>query len=362
MSEKNSQTELKFMDHTLPIDERVEDLISQLTLEEKISQVFNMSSAIERLNFPAYDWRNECIHGVAFAGIATVFPQNIGMAATWNTKLIFQTAQAISTEARAKYNHSVKNDTKNRGKRYYGLTFAAPNINILRDPRWGRGQETFGEDPYLTSQMGVNFVRGLQGDDPNYYRIISEVKHFAVHSGPEKERHQINIIASKKDMEETYLPAFKACVQKGKAFGIMGAYNRLNGVPCCAHRELLQEILRDQFGFKGYVIGDGGAVDDIYLHHKVVDTFEEAGSMALKAGLNVINPLNIMTKWKIKKYYKSLFKAVQKGLLSEFTINRALRLTFEAVFKLGVFDPPELVPYSKISYDVVDCEEHRELA
>jgi len=347
------------LDYNLSIKERIDNLISQMTLEEKVSQIFNMSAKIERLNIPKYDWRNECIHGVAFASIATVFPQSIGLAATWNPELIYKVASAISDEARAKYHKAIR---INKRTRYYGLTFAAPNVNIFRDPRWGRGQETYGEDPYLTSRMGVAFIKGLQGNNSKYLKLIAEPKHFAVHSGPERERHQINVKVNKKDLWETYLPAFKACIQEGKAFGIMGAYNRLNNEPCCASKILLEDILRKQFGFKGYIISDGGAITDIYKNHKATDTIEEAYALSLNAGCDLINPLNVITKWKIKKHYNIVFQAVKKGLISENTINKSIIRLYTARFKLGMFEPLNTVPYTQIPYEIVDCKKHRNLA
>ncbi|MHA1843582.1 MAG: glycoside hydrolase family 3 C-terminal domain-containing protein, partial [Promethearchaeota archaeon] len=347
------------MNPTLSFKERVNNLIDHMTIDEKISQLFNISLEIKRLKIPRYDWRNECIHGVAFAGYATVFPQAIGMGASWNTELVYQVADVISTEARAKHNEAIR---QNKRVRFHGLTFAAPNINIYRDPRWGRGQETFGEDPYLTSQMGIAFVKGLQGNHPKYLKTIAEPKHFAVHSGPENKRHEINIEVKEKDLWETYLPAFEACITIGKAKGIMGAYNRLNGEPCCSNSRILKEILRKQWKFDGYVIGDGGAVTDIYSGHKVVATFKEAVARALKGGCNVINPLNIMTTLKIKQYHVHVKKAIEEGLLNESSIDEALKFSFLARFRLGMFDPPDNVPYSKILVNMVNCEEHRNLA
>lgn len=346
-------------DYQLPIEERVASLISEMTLEEKISQVFTLSLPIERLNIPKYDWRNECIHGVAFAGIATVFPQSISLAATWNVDLIHHVAKIISDEARAKHHDLMR---KNQVKRYQGLTFSAPNINIFRDPRWGRGQETYGEDPYLTSRMAVAFIKGLQGEDPNYLKLISAPKHFAVHSGPESKRHVIDVSISKKDLFETYLPAFEAAVKEGKACSIMGAYNRLYGKPCCASPFLLQDILRDKWNFEGYVIADGGAVEDIYKHHKVANNFAEAAAKALGSGCDLINPLDIMTKVKVKRLHVQVKKAIEDGLLEEKALDLSLYLLYKARCKLGMFDPPELVPFSKISHKILFSNEHKQLA
>jgi len=268
-----------YLNADLPLEQRVRDLVSRLTLEEKISQMIHGAAAVERLGIPNYNWWNECLHGVARAGVATVFPQAIGLAATWNTDLMHVVATAISDEARAKHNDFVR-----RGVReiYTGLTFWSPNINIFRDPRWGRGQETYGEDPYLTARMGVAFVKGLQGSDPRYLKLVSTPKHFAVHSGPEPDRHHFDARVSDLDLRETYLPAFEACVREAKAFSVMGAYNRTNGEACCASTLLLEKILRKEWGFEGYVVSDCGAIWDIYQTHKLVETAEEASALAVK--------------------------------------------------------------------------------
>ena len=240
------------------------DLVSRMTLEEKVSQMGSEAPAIERLGIPQYNWWNEALHGVARAGIATVFPQVIGLASTWNTDLIYRMAEVISDEGRAKHHEAVRNGVRDL---YTGLTFFCPNINIFRDPRWGRGQETYGEDPYLTSRLAVNFIQGLQGDDPHYLKTVATPKHFAVHSGPENKRHSFDAVVSQRDLRMTYLPAFEACIVEGKAYSIMGAYNRVNGEACCASPTLLQKILRDEWGFDGYVVSDCGAIDDIYSNH-----------------------------------------------------------------------------------------------
>jgi beta-glucosidase len=338
-----------YKDPTRPIEERVDDLISRMTLEEKISQMVHGAPAIERLDVPEYNWWSECLHGVGRAGIATVFPQAIGLAATWNPDLMHQTATVISDEARAKHHEAAR-----RGIReiYTGLTFWSPNINIFRDPRWGRGQETYGEDPYLTTQMGVAFVRGLQGDDPRYLKLVATPKHFAVHSGPEAERHHFDAIADGRDIRETYLPAFEASVREAKAASVMGAYNRINGEPCCASPTLLERILRQEWGFDGYVVSDCGAILDIYAHHKVVDTPEQAAALAVKAGCEL----------NCGEVYPALLDAVQQGLISEDIIDRAVKRLFTARFRLGMFDPPEQVPYTRIPYEIIDSPEHRDLA
>jgi len=341
--------QLPYQDPALSIEERVNDLVSRMTLEEKVSQMVYDAPAIERLGIPAYNWWNECLHGVGRAGVATVFPQAIGLAATWDTALMHRVATAISDEARAKHHEALR-----RGIRdiYTGLTFWSPNINIFRDPRWGRGQETYGECPYLTARMGVAFVRGLQGDDPKYLKLVATPKHYAVHSGPEPARHTFDARVSERDLQETYLPAFEACVVEGKAFSVMGAYNRTNGEPCCASPTLLDKILRQRWGFQGYVVSDCGAIADIYERHKVVATAEEAAALAVKAGCD----LNCGST------YPALINAVAQGLIDEATIDRAVKRLFTARFRLGMFDPPEHVPYARIPYEVNDCPAHRALA
>ena len=321
---------MKFKDPDLPIEERVEDLISRLSLEDKILQMVHNNPALPDLDIPEYDWWNECLHGVGRAGKATVFPQSIGMAASFNSELMFRVATAISDEARAKHHEAVR-----IGKRveYFGLSFWSPNINLFRDPRWGRGQETYGEDPYLTAQMGVAFVKGLQGNDPKYLKLVSTPKHYAVHSGPEPKRHHFNAKVNQRDLRETYLPAFKACIQEGSAFSVMGAYSRTNDEPCCASKTLLQDILRDEWGFKGYVVSDCGAIADIHKNHKVTKTPQESAALAVKNGCD-LNCGNI---------YPNLIKAVEENLITEKEIDIALKRLLTAKFKLGLFDPPERV-------------------
>jgi beta-glucosidase len=340
---------LPFMDPDLPLDTRVNDLVSRMTLEEKVAQTLYNAPGIPRLGVPEYNWWNECLHGVARAGIATVFPQAIGMAASWNVELMHKVATAISDEARAKHHEFAR-----RGDRaiYKGLTFWSPNINIFRDPRWGRGQETYGEDPYLTSRMGVAFVKGLQGDDPKYLKLVATPKHYAVHSGPENMRHHFDARVSEKDLRETYLPAFKACVVEGGAYSVMGAYNRTNGEPCCASKILLENILRDEWKFEGYIVSDCGAILDIHAYHKATETPEESAALAVKNGCDL----------NCGSVYRSLMGAVQQGLISEAEIDVAVKRLFKARFLLGMFDPPERVPYAQIPYEVNDCEEHRSLA
>src|ERR671932_1101785 len=272
-----------YLDPSLPIDGRVDDLVSRMTLEEKVSQMMNAAPAIPRLGIPEYDWWNEGLHGVAFSGVATVFPQSIGLGATFDPQLVGRVAEAISTEARAKYNEAQR--TGNRA-RFHGLTFWSPNINIFRDPRWGRGQETYGEDPYLTSRIGVAYVKGLQGDDPKYLKVVSSVKHYAVHSGPEPERHTFDAKIDERDMRETYLPAFRATILEGKAEGLMCAYNSLNGEPACANKKLF-DILRREWAFGGHVVSDCGAIEDIWKGHKFKPTEAEASAVAVRVGTDL---------------------------------------------------------------------------
>jgi len=340
---------LPYRDPSLPIAVRVDDLVSRMTLEEKMGQLVYSSPAIERLEIPAYEWANECLHGVAQAGVATVFPQSIGLGATWDTALIHQVAEAISDEARAKYHEAVR---QNKQRKYYGLTFFSPNVNIFRDPRWGRGQETYGEDPYLTARLGVAYVKGLQGDDPQYLKVVSTPKHFAAHSGPEPERHQFDAQVDERDLRETYLPAFEACVREGKSFSVMAAYSRLNGEPDCASRTLLDEILRREWGFRGYVVSDCYGIKDILEKQHLAGSLEQASAMALRAGTD----LNCGNE------YLSLPAALKLGLVSEAEIDRAVRRVLEARLRLGMFDPPDKVPYARIPYSVVDSREHRELS
>jgi beta-glucosidase len=339
----------KYKDPNATPEERAASLVSKMTLVEKISQMQNSAPAIPRLGIPAYDWWNEALHGVARAGLATVFPQAIGLAATWDSALEFRIADAISTEARAKYNDAIQHD--NHG-RYYGLTFWSPNINIFRDPRWGRGQETYGEDPYLTSRMSVAFIRGMQGNNPHYFKTISTAKHFAVHSGPESTRHRFDAQVSQKDLNDTYLYAFKATVTKGGAYSVMCAYNRVDGSPACASDMLLKDHLRQAWGFKGYVVSDCDSVDDIYRGHHSASSLAEASAMAVKAG----------TDLDCGRSYRTLVEAVAKGLITEKEINRSVERLFVARIRLGMFDPPGRVPFSKIGMDQVESPAHQNLA
>ncbi len=325
--------------------ERAEKLVSQMTLEEKVGQMRYQSPAIERLGVPAYNWWNECLHGVARAGTATVFPQAIGMAASFNTELMLDVATAISDEARAQYNEYKK---FGETEIYQGLTYWSPNINIFRDPRWGRGHETYGEDPYLTAEMGTAFIRGLQGNG-KYRKLDATIKHYAVHSGPESKRHSFDAVVNQKDLYETYLWAFKYCIDHADPSAVMGAYNRTNGEPCCGSKTLLQDILRDEFGFEGYVVSDCGAICDFHKHHQITKNASESAAMAVNNGCE----LNCGTT------YESLLAAFDDGLISEETITEAVTKLFTARFRLGMFD--EDCEYDKIPYSVVECKKHREL-
>ncbi len=340
---------LPYKDPSLPVDKRVEDLVSRMTLEEKISQMMNAAPPIERLGIPEYDWWNEALHGVARAGYATVFPQAIGLAATWDTSLMHDVADVISTEARAKHNEFLRN---NQHARYQGLTFWSPNINIFRDPRWGRGQETYGEDPYLTSMLGVAFVKGLQGDDPRYLKVVATPKHYAVHSGPEPERHAFDAKVSERDLRETYLPAFRATIVEARAASVMCAYNRTNTEPCCANKELMIDILRKEWGFDGYVVSDCGAIADIWKGHHFAGSEAEASALSVKAGTDLA----------CGREYGALIEAVKSGLIGEREIDISLKRLMTARFRLGMFDPPEMVRYARIPFSENDSLAHRDLA
>ncbi len=339
-----------FRDPDQPLDQRVNDLISRMTLQEKVEQLYYDAPAIERLGIPRYNWWSECLHGVGRGGIATVFPQCIGMAASWNPELLERVATAIGDEARARY-HELAERRDDRTT-YKGLTFFTPNVNIFRDPRWGRGQETYGECPYLSSRMGAAFVRGLQGEHSHYMKAAATAKHYVVHSGPEPERHTFDARVSLKDLYETYLPAFRACVVEAGAASVMGAYNRTNGESCCASELLLDRILRRQWGFAGYVVSDLGAVTDIHAGHKLTSDACESIALAMKTGLDL----------GLDRCYRQLGEAVERGLVSEAEVERALRRVLPSRFRLGMFDPPGHDPYEDTPYETNDCEEHRELA
>jgi beta-glucosidase len=340
---------LPYQDTKLPFEKRVDDLVGRMTLEEKVSQMVDAAKAVPRLNIPEYNWWNECLHGVGRAGLATVFPMPIGTAAAFDAPLTFRIATATSDEARAKYHEFLRNGKHGR---YEGLTFWSPNINIFRDPRWGRGMETYGEDPYLTGINGVNFIKGLQGDDPHYLKLVATPKHYMVHSGPEPERHAFNATTDRYDFLDTYLPAFKASVQKGKAFSIMSAYNSYNGVAAPANTFLLSKVLREEMGFNGYVVSDCDAVADIYAYHKEAKNKQEASAMAVSAG----NDLNCGDT------YLALVDAAKAGLITEDKINISVKRLFMARFKLGMFDDNSLVKYAAIPYSVVNSPAHQALA
>ncbi len=347
-----------YLDPSQPIEVRVNDLVSRMTLEEKASQLVNQSRAIPRLQIPEYDWWSEALHGVARAGTATVFPEPIGLAATFDPALIHQMATAIGQEARAKHNQAVR-----AGRRdiYEGLDFWSPNINIFRDPRWGRGQETYGEDPFLTARMGVAFVTGLQGVDPKYFQVIATPKHYAVHSGPETTRHSVNVDATKHDMEDTYLPAFRATVTEGKAGSVMCAYNRVNGEPACANAFLLEDKLRGAWKFNGYVVSDCDAVTDIQRGHQFTETMPEAAAVSVKRGMDN-ECADFGQKALDNSDYVKYVDAVKQGLLSEKDLDVTVKRLFTARFRLGMFDPPEMVKYAQTPDSVIDSDAHRQLA
>ena len=347
-----------YLNSSRSIEERVDDLVGRMTLEEKASQLVNQARAIPRLQIPEYDWWSEALHGVANAGTATVFPEPIGLAATFDVPLIHDMATVIGIEGRAKHYQAVR-----AGRRdiMEGLDFWSPNINIFRDPRWGRGQETYGEDPFLTARMGVAFVTGLQGDDPKYFRVIATPKHFAVHSGPEPSRHTIDVPVSKHDMEDTYLPAFRAAVTEGKAESIMCAYNRVNGQPACANEFLLQNQLRGAWKFNGYVVSDCDAVVDIFEGHHFTKSQAEAAAISLQRGMDN-ECADFFTVTKDNSDYVKYLDAVKQGLLTERDIDVTLKRLFTARMRLGVFDSPQVVPYAQIPESEIDSAPHRELA
>lgn len=332
-----------------PVETRAQSLLGQLTLEEKISLLGYNSKPVDRLHIPAYNWWNEALHGVARAGMATVFPQAIGMAATFNDSLLREVANTISTEARAKYNLATALD---RRVQYMGLTFWSPNINIFRDPRWGRGQETYGEDPFLTAAMGSSFVRGMQGTDPHYLKTAACAKHFAVHSGPEAGRHSFNAVVDEKDLRENYLYAFKKLVDAGVE-SVMCAYNRVNGEPCCTGPTLLQDILHKEWNFKGHVVTDCGALDDIWQRHKVMSNPVEVAAAALKAGVN-LDCSNLLQK--------DLMKAYNQKLITGAEIDSALIALLRTQVKLGFYDDKAAVPFSKLGAESIHNAQHIALA
>ena len=343
-----SQIRFQFQNTSLSTQERVENLLSEMTLQEKIEQMRYQSPAIVRLGIPEYNWWNECLHGVARAGYATVFPQSISIAASWDTDLVHRVATAISDEARAKHH-----EFERRGLRkiYQGLTFWSPNINIFRDPRWGRGHETYGEDPFLTGQMGLQFVKGLQGYDPDYLKVVATAKHFAVHSGPEPLRHEFDARISERDLRETYLPAFRTLVVDGNVWSVMGAYNRFRGEACCASTEL-SGILRNEWNFQGYIVSDCWAIEDIWKYHKIAKDEAEAAALAVKRG----------TDLECGDTYKALPEAVKRGLITEKELDVSVGRLMTARFKLGMFDPDEKVAYARIPFSVNNNPAHGQLA
>ena len=337
----------KYQDESLSFKERAKALVAEMTLEEKVFQTLHWAAAIERLDIKAYNWWNEALHGVARAGVATVFPQAIGLAAAFDEDMMEEVGDHVSTEGRAKFNMQQKyGDTDI----YKGLTFWAPNVNIFRDPRWGRGHETYGEDPYLTSRLGVRFIEGMQGKDEKYLKVAACAKHFAVHSGPEDVRHSFNAEVSKQDLYETYLPAFKACVTEAKVETVMGAYNRTNGEACCGSKTLLQDILRDEWGFDGHVTSDCWAIKDFHEGHGLTTSPVESVALAMNNGCD-LNCGHI---------YVNLLEAVKQGLVTEETLTRAVERLYVSKMRLGIFDDPEHVPYNTIDYSVVDSKEQKE--
>lgn len=335
-----------YQDETLSFEARAKDLVSRMTLDEKVAQMLFTSPAIPRLGIPSYNWWNEALHGVARAGVATVFPQAIGMAATFDEETVGKVADIVSTEGRAKFHESQR---KGDHDIYKGLTFWSPNVNIFRDPRWGRGHETYGEDPYLTSQLGKAYVRGLQGSDKKYLKVAACAKHYAVHSGPENERHSFNAVVSKKDLWETYLPAFEALVKEAGVEGVMGAYNRTNGEPCCGSETLLKEILRGKWGFKGYVTSDCWAIKDFHENHKVTKNAPESAALAV----------NNTCDTNCGSMFANLLIAVKEGLVEEKTIEESVVRLMTTRMKLGLFDKPEHVPYTSVPFEENDSPAHR---
>ena len=348
----------RYKDTSLSFSERARDLESRMTIEEKISQLGHTSDAVPRLGIPEYNWWNEGLHGVARAGIATVFPQAIGLAATFDDALIHQDASIIGTEFRAKYNTERAPDGTSLW--FKGITVWSPNINIFRDPRWGRGQETYGEDPFLTARMGVAFVKGLQGDDPRYLKVVSTPKHFAVHSGPEATRHEVDVTVTRHDLMDTYLPAFRAAVIEGKADSVMCAYNSVNGEPACASHVLLDEFLRGDWGFGGYVVSDCAAIEDVSAHHHFKPTMEEGVAAALHAGTDLICGEPPQARVHLER--TAALNAFHQGILSEADIDRAVTRLLLARFRLGVFDPPANVPWSGLGAADNDTPSHRAMA
>ena len=350
MSAMSTSEKLSYLDTSLSFAERAKDLVGRLTLEEKVSLMSHPAHGVPRLNIPAYNYWSEALHGVGRNGRATVFPQAIGMAATWDKELIHRVASAIGDEGRAKYHAALRRNGYT--DQYQGLTFWSPNVNIFRDPRWGRGQETWGEDPFLTGEMASAFVKGLQGDHPKYLKAAACAKHYAVHSGPEKDRHSFNAIVTKRELYDTYLPAFKRLVTEAKVESVMGAYNRTLDEVCCGSRLLIEDILRGEWNFQGHFVSDCGALSDFHLNHKVTNDAAESAALALQRGCDL----------GCDHVFNEIPEAIRRGLITEADVDRALERTLGTRFKLGMFDPPEKVPFTSISPDVVACDEHRQLA
>jgi beta-glucosidase len=350
MGAPRTSEQLPYLDTSLSFTERARDLVGRLTLEEKVSLMNHTAKGIPRLNIPAYNYWSEALHGVARNGRATVFPQAIAMAATWDKELIHQVATAISDEGRAKYHTALKRNGFTA--QYQGLNFWSPNINIFRDPRWGRGQETWGEDPFLTGEMASEFVKGLQGDDPKYIKTAACAKHFAAYSGPEKDRHSFNAVMTRRELYDTYLPAFKKLVTQAGVEAVMGAYNRLLGEPCCASQLLINDILRSDWNFQGHFVSDCLALSDFHLNHKITANAVESAALALSHGCDL----------GCDHIYTEIPEAIQRGLIAEADVDRSLERTLLTRFKLGMFDPPEDVPFTSIPASVVACDGHRRLA
>ena len=347
----SAQESLPFRNPELSREERIDDLISRLTLQEKVNMMMHGSKGVERLGIPDYNWWNEALHGVGRNGFATVFPITMGMAASWDDALLYKCFDAVSDEARIKNVQAKRNNEMNR---YQSLSFWTPNINIFRDPRWGRGQETYGEDPYLTSAMGVATVKGLQGDHPDYYKTHACAKHFAVHSGPEWNRHSFDVVVSSKDLWETYLPAFEALVKEGDVREFMGAYNSYDGDPCCGSSFLLKDILRGRWNYDGLVVSDCWAINDFFVvgHHETHPDAASASAAAVLTGTDI----------ECGSAYVNLMSAVEEGMITEKDIDVSIRRILNGLFELGFFDPASIVPWSGIPYSNVDSQEHKDHA
>lgn len=350
MNEKDNKEQPLYLDTSLSFSDRVKELIKLLNLDEKVGLISYTGKGIPRLGIPAYNYWSEALHGVARNGRATVFPQAIGLAATWDREIIFKVAVAISDEGRAKYHQALRRNGFT--EQYQGLNFWSPNVNIFRDPRWGRGQETWGEDPFLTGEMASAFVKGMQGDDPKYLKTAACAKHFAVHSGPERERHTFNAIISRRELYDTYLPAFKKLVQDADVEAVMGAYNRTLGEVCCASKLLIEDILRGEWEFQGHFVSDCGALSDFHLSHKVTKDAAESAALAMERGCDL----------GCDHVFDEIPEAIRRGLITEADVDRALERVLLTRFKLGMFDPPQDVPYASIPASVIGSDKHREFA